>query len=106
MNAQEVLAQHQSESLRCFLPCGHQSMNRADLAAHQLDALKAAGYVVVQKPWADSDSPSSWLGETVSAIPGSGRIYLYVERHRLTKLEAREIAGALLAAADAAEVTQ
>jgi hypothetical protein len=50
MSAAEVLAHHQSESLGCCLPCGHQSHSRAEHAVHQLDALKSAGYGVIELP--------------------------------------------------------
>lgn len=106
MTAAEVLAQHQSESLRCCLPCGHQSANRADHAAHQVDALKAAGYAVVELPksnYSTEVGDHRWptVGIPIWTTGGGVSIGGISKSHS----EARTIAASILAAADAAEAS-
>lgn len=48
MSAAEVLAQHQWGTGACI--CGPMVCSHADMAAHQLDVLKAAGYLVIPQP--------------------------------------------------------
>lgn len=67
--------------------------------------LRAKGCAVVKLPDPESTSPWSWLGGAVTATKGSRRVRLYQEDHRYTSENAREIAAALLAAADIAEST-
>lgn len=119
MSAAEVLAQHyfHPAMLRCkcmenrsaFEP----AMSAEEHASHQLDALKAAGYAVVELP--EPQVTSGWksfpcYGNGVHVPPsgpGSDRVVDESQKHaRITPELARKHAAALLAAANAAEVTQ
>lgn len=77
-------------------PRGHQ-------AGQTVAALATAGFAVVQLPDPEAKSPYSWLEGSVTATCGLGRVRLYQEDHRLTSVDAREVAASLLAAADAAD---
>jgi len=79
--------------------------NGAD-AKDILDALEAAGYAVVELPKPEGESPDSWLDCSVTATRGLGRVRLYQDDHRLMSTDAREIAAALLAAADTADAAE
>lgn len=77
-------------------------------ARHQLDALKAAGFAVVELPNPREVTVLKnawWLDGDVTAVVGSGRVRCQLDDHRMSANEARELAVALLAAADAAEAT-
>ncbi|MCV7434851.1 hypothetical protein [Mycolicibacterium bacteremicum] len=54
MNAAEVLAQHQYWPRSTVCKCGHVPLTVGEIAAHQLDALKAAGYAVVETQMIES----------------------------------------------------
>ena len=125
MSAANVLAQHRklwSDGAASCSGCdwsGFGNLTRTDLshAAHQLDALKAAGFVVVELPEPDAREGED---QEFTDFPGVG-LYVPVvfDRHPgevqiragswcdepLSVGEARELAASILAAADAAEVS-
>lgn len=128
MSALEVLALHQWDMGEwCTCLCGAKfNRSRLDelLAAHQLDALKAAGYAVVELPkpdgplgfiggegtglaWRRVADPSAEAGGVATiAIHDwyAGEFAAAISCLR-TPDDARWAAGALLAAADAAEAS-
>lgn len=119
MTAAEVIASHWP-NLTGSCTCGTPADTRRLHAAHQLDALKAAGWVVVELPkpvtipagWRGENCLGAWQGpdceDPVSAwrhgrydpdaIAMPGGDFISVD-------DARALAAALLAAADAAEAT-
>ncbi|UPH36717.1 hypothetical protein MWT96_20405 [Prescottella equi] len=86
-------------------PGGDDEAFDAHVAAHVVAALTNAGKTIVELPeaMACSYSASYWDGETVWATPGSGKVRIQLEDHRLTAADAQGLAAALLAAARVAE---
>lgn len=128
MSAAEVLAKHRklwSDGVASCAGCdwtGFGTLTRTDLshAAHQLDALKAAGYEVVELPKPHENWDGSltawpvtqhWSGRPdrdgeVSIRPSDGRISATSVSNPCSCAEdARSLAAALLAAANSAEAT-
>ncbi len=71
---------------------------------HMADVLLSLeGVAIVALPEPDSHSPESWVGKSVTATRGLGRVRCYIDDARFTVPAARELAAALLAASDAAE---
>jgi hypothetical protein len=85
--------------------CVEHDYNRTfhDTALCVLSDLARAGYAVVELPKPEAKSPHSWIDGSVTTTRGLWRVRLYLEDHRHTSAEARQIAAALLAAADIAE---
>lgn len=122
MSAAEVLAAHAYLSVVRLCSCWAENWDNADVmtprghAAHQLDALKAAGYEIVRLPERDDAHPEvvvpAW---SVREESGPMRIQSARARDRAVEVEcerlfqalppgeARAFAVALLAAANAAE---
>lgn len=74
-----------------------------------LAAFKAARIAVVDLPEPCEVTPLDvawWLAGDVTAVVNSGRVRVDLDDHRLSANEARELAAALLAAADAAEASR
>lgn len=115
MSAEQVLAQHQWGTGACI--CGKMVCCHDDIAAHQIDALKAAGYAVVNLPEPDSEryegdehepaDRDSWMVDAYEVAvwyPGEVQINYYGSSGEpVNTAIARDLAGALLAAIDAAE---
>ncbi|GAS98840.1 ABC transporter, ATP-binding protein [Mycolicibacterium canariasense] len=103
MTAAEVLAQH------AICSCGEWAEDLVEHSQHQLDALRAAGYAVIELPenagdWHVNDvgTVGVYLGE--SGVHHRGVSIRDVGLDLVTSAaEARVFAAALLAAADAAE---
>jgi hypothetical protein len=117
VSAADVLSKHRYAKAACDGCC--KSYGYPDRhAAHQIDALKAAGFIVIDieefrsnravvalLPEPESVSPHSWLDGSVTATRGLGKVRLYQDDPRMTAEDARGLAAALLAAAAAAEVS-
>lgn len=120
MSAEQVLAQqkyiHRMTPGRCS--CGEHMESPTDasharhLAELQLDALKAAGYALVELP-SQCIVPTGWGDDCLGAWPANGcddPVSAWPKRQVATPddkwidpSDARSLAAALLAAADAAE---
>ncbi|UZF57687.1 hypothetical protein LH935_06795 [Gordonia polyisoprenivorans] len=121
MSAQEVIAAHMPydwcggmwdcTAPNCDVDTSESENPDQDFAAHVLDALSANGVAVVEKPEPDEteDGVTDWECapyriSTLEAYPGEVfPAYLGEPEEPLTPQGARELAAALLAAADAAE---
>ena len=119
MSAEEVIAQHRKLWTDTIASCSgcdwsqFGTITRTDLAhaAHQLDALKAGGYVVVDLPSPSSTSDGRYTagwdvlgGHDWVRVDCFGRVE-DAGGATYSPDEAREFAAALLAAANHAEAT-
>lgn len=84
------------------------AINADDWPEHVLSALRSAGYAIVKKP-----APNSENGDWIDMTLGDERVLVAGDEVKMvapacyySASEAREIAAALLAAADAAEADQ
>lgn len=118
MSAAEVLGQHIYSTLWYMCSCSGwegDTITVDEFAAHQLDALKAAGYAdPVKLPDAYEDQPDVkhpyWVGNHPGAFVAyaqAGGVWLETDAkfHALTPDDARAFAAALLAAANRIETT-
>jgi hypothetical protein len=124
VSAAEVLAAHHIDAFQPMRRCSCGSAIPWSVE-HQLDALKAAGYAVVELPkpppeshrWVDADGNPDWDAHADAALQcildrledqywitiKDGLIHLPYDGTGDTPMQARELAAALLAAADVAE---
>lgn len=113
MSAAEVLAQHQADPSTGYCICGGLEYEPSDpdemttLATHQADALRAAGYAVVELPQANSfDAWPVIFGGEIEDVYGKTNGDVVISGvETMSSNEARSLAVALLAAADVAEAT-
>lgn len=101
--AEEALAKVEAERDRIAAELRRTKKER-DEARAAID-VDQAGYAVVKLPEPSSDDGGDkvWLDGVVTCNPGHGKVRLYPEDHRLPAESARELAAALLAAAQVAD---
>lgn len=112
MTAAEVLAQHWMDEDQDCVKCNRHFNRIAEFAAHQLDALKAAGYAVVELPMPDNDNSLAWSAFDIFEVSVWGPLLVQIGTsdtdwapgEPIAAAVARAYGLALLAAADAAEV--
>jgi polysaccharide pyruvyl transferase WcaK-like protein len=101
MSAAEVLAQHQYVYGGTICRCGSAVGEYDDIAAHQLDALKAAGYAVVEvdRVNAELDAIEAEVKPHVDAFAATGEGLAGVSAACSNVVGARRMHAAVFAAA-------
>lgn len=70
---------------------------------HGVAALRDAGYAVVKLPEPNDPELCGWLDDTVTTVPGCGKVRVYLDDPRHTSDDAHNLAAAILAAVQIAD---